>query len=84
MPTGSLRSSSVVLVSGDRAAVRRFAVRRAATSAMLAVALLLAWGTGLAGSVSFGLVFGVVTYLGFTARGTRGLARADQGARSGT
>jgi hypothetical protein len=86
MPTEPVRSlaPSAVLLSGDRAAVRRFALRRAAISAMATVALVLTLRTGLMGSVMFGLFSGAVTYIGFATRGTRGLSITDQDARSGT
>lgn len=86
MPTAPTRSStaSAVLLGGDRAAIRRFALRRAALSAMLTVALVLSWGTGLMGSVVFGLLSGAVTYIGFAAHGTRGLSTPPQDSASGT
>lgn len=84
MPTQTVRSStpSIVLLGGDRAAVRRFALRRAALSAMITVALVVAWGTGLAASIIFGLFAGATTYIGFAACGTRGLRMTGQDPRS--
>lgn len=86
MPMEPVRSAtpSAVLLSGDRAAIQRFALRRAAISAMLTVALLLMWETGLMASAVFGVLFGVATYIGFAARGTRGLRLTGQDARSET
>ena len=81
MPMAPTRSStaSAVLLSDDRAAIRRFALRRAAISALLTVVL--TWQTGMF-SVVFGLFFGAATYIGFAARDTRGLFRADEDPRS--
>lgn len=80
MPNQTMRTlaPSVVLLNGNRAAVRRFALRRAAMSAMITVALTFAWDMGMAGSLIFGLFGGAATYIGFAARGTRGLRMTDQ------
>ena len=87
MATKSMRppTPNAVFLSGDRTAVRRLALRRAAVSAMIMIMVaLFSWETGLAAGIALGLLCGAVTYLGFAARGTRGLFRAEQDARSET
>lgn len=64
----------MVLLEGDRATLRRFAVRRAAVTLQLTLVLLLLAGTGFGvTTIVFSLLFSSLTYVGFTARGTRGL-----------
>ena len=84
MPTEPVRTltPSAALLGGDRAAIRGFALRRAAISAMITVVLVLTWETGAVASVMFALLSGAATYIGFAARGTRGLPTRHQYARS--